>query len=79
MTATPANPPPRIRILFGCIGLLPCISSRWCCRESTLEKEISHLGHLYLAPNFLDRNDENSPSVIPKTRLIIRESMMALN
>jgi hypothetical protein len=29
--------------------------------------------HLYLLPNFIDRNDEINPSVIPKTRCIIAE------
>jgi hypothetical protein len=47
--------------------------------ESTLEKEISHLGQRYLAPNFIDKNEENSPSVTPNTKLIISEFNRALS
>jgi hypothetical protein len=38
-----------------------------------LENEISCMGHMYLLPNFIDRNDDIIPSVIPKTRWIIAE------
>jgi hypothetical protein len=31
------------------------------------------MGHMYLLPNFIDRNDDIIPSVIPKTRWIIAE------
>ena len=30
---------------------------------------MSQLGHLYLAPNFIDSKDETKPTVIPNKRL----------
>jgi hypothetical protein len=31
---------------------------------------MSQLGHLYLAPNFIDKKEEDKPNVIPNKRLI---------